>query len=101
MSRPREARNLVLTPTRVPARLRLHFEKNEIVEAHFIQMPGCAQTGHASANDDDGHARLPGGPAELAAVPEAVSCQPCFINELAFDAALGFGGEADETGAEA
>src|SRR5215471_12198712 len=55
MSGPRIRCNFVLPPTRVPARLLIHFEQHKIVEAAFVEAPGGTESGDATTDD---HHRL-------------------------------------------
>src|ERR1700676_688734 len=98
MGRPGKARDVVLTPARVAAGLRLHFEQHEIVEAALVEMPGGAESCDASAEDDDGDARLLSRRGEGGAVPQSVAEGEGVVGEGGGDGAVGLGVEAEEGG---
>ena len=45
--------DFVFAPAGVAAGLRIHFQEDEIGEAAFAEAPSGAETGDASANDND------------------------------------------------
>src|SRR6185437_13642634 len=55
---PRIGSDFVLAPTGIAPGLIVHFEENEILESSLIQSPGCAESGDASADNDDRNFQL-------------------------------------------
>src|SRR5260370_276840 len=93
-------RYFVLSPSRIAAGLRGHFEQREIVEAGLIEPPCRAQACHSSAHDHQRNLDLALGCRKRRAIPQTMSERMRFIYERSGDRAIGFRGEADQSRAE-
>ncbi len=80
---PGEAADLVLTPARIAAGTRFHFEQHEIAETALVQVPGGAQARHAAADDDDRNFDLALGGGERDAIAQTMAERERVVDEAA------------------
>ena len=66
------------------------------MEAIFVEPPGGAKAGHASADDDNGRSTRGGGRGVGGFIAEAMTTLLRFKDEATGDGAIGFAREADE-----